>query len=102
MLGQVFHHIAGILVQQRVVLHDEEAVVVLLQDGHELEDGKCAAHIHFSDVTIQSAEDAGVVSAGEEDLVALQVEVWLFRASASISTGATKTLNVGGTEFDFP
>jgi hypothetical protein len=26
------------------VLHDQEAVVVLLLDGHELEDGKGAAH----------------------------------------------------------
>jgi hypothetical protein len=26
------------------VLHDQEAVVVLLQDGHELEDGEGAAH----------------------------------------------------------
>ena len=48
----------GILVEQRVVLHDQEAVVVLLQDGHELEDGE---------VAVQPAEDAGVVAAEEGD-----------------------------------
>ena len=49
--------------------------MVLLQDGHELEDGKGPAHIQLCDIAIQSAEDAGVVAADEEDLVALQVEV---------------------------
>jgi len=44
-LGQVLHHLSGILVKERVVLDDQEAVVVLLQDGHELEDGEGAAHI---------------------------------------------------------
>ena len=38
-------------VEQRVVLHDQEAVVVLLQDGHELEDdkatsGRCCGQLH--------------------------------------------------------
>jgi len=41
-LGQVLHHLPGILVEHRVMLHDQEAVVVLFQDGHKLEDGKGA------------------------------------------------------------
>ncbi len=63
------------LVEQRVVLHDQEAEVVFLQDGHELEDGKGAAHIQLGDVSIQLAEDAGVVAADEDGLVALQFRV---------------------------
>ena len=39
-LGQVLLHLPGILVEQRVMLHYQEAVVVLLQDGHELEAGR--------------------------------------------------------------
>ena len=88
------------------MLHDQEAVVVLLQDGHELEDCKGAAHFQGGEVAVQPAEDARVVAADEEDLVALQFR-WLLRASASISTGAMRTLNGlgeqgdGGEEFDF-
>jgi hypothetical protein len=74
-LGQVLHHLSGILVEQRVMLYYQEAVVVLLQDGHELEDGEGAAYFQFRDVSVQSAEDAGVVTADEEDLVALQFQV---------------------------
>ena len=43
-LGQVLHHSPlGILVEQRVMLYDQEAVVVLLLDSHELEEGVGAA-----------------------------------------------------------
>ena len=76
MLGQVAHHLLGVLVELGVsVLHDQEAVVVLLQDGHELEEGVGPAHIQLSDVAVQPAEDAGVVAADEEDPVALQFRV---------------------------
>ena len=34
----------GILVGQGIMLHDQEAVVVLLQDGHKLED--CYVNVH--------------------------------------------------------
>jgi hypothetical protein len=44
------------------VLHYQEAVVVLLLDGHELKDCEGAAHLQFCEVAIQSAEDAGVVA----------------------------------------
>ena len=72
-LGQVLHHsLLGILVVQRVMLHDQEAVVFLFQYGHELENGKGAALFKFRDVAVQPGEDAGVVAADEEDLVTLQ------------------------------
>jgi hypothetical protein len=74
-LVQVRHHFPGILVEQGIMLHDQEAVEVLLQDGHELEDCESSAHLQLSDVAIQPAEDAGVVAADEEDLVALQFQV---------------------------
>lgn len=57
------------------MLHDQEAVVVLLQYGHELEGGEGPAHIQLGDVPVQPAEDAGVVAADEEDLIALQFGV---------------------------
>ena len=77
------------------MLHDQEAVVVLLQDGHELEDCEGAADLQLREVAIQPAEDAGVVAADVEDLVALQVQVAV-QGSVSISTGATRTLKVSG------
>ena len=57
------------------MLHDQEAMVVLLQDGHKLEDSKGAAHFQLREVAIQPIEDAGVVATDEEDLVALQFQV---------------------------
>jgi hypothetical protein len=50
-------------------------MVVLLQDGHELEGGEGAAHLQRDKAAIQPGEDAGVVAGDEEDLVALQIEV---------------------------
>ena len=41
-LGHVLHHHVGILVENGIVLHDQEAMVVRLQDSHELEDGEGA------------------------------------------------------------
>ena len=35
-LGNVLDHVPGILVEHGIMLHDQEAMVVLLQDGHEL------------------------------------------------------------------
>lgn len=57
------------------MLHDQKAVVVLLQYGHELEGGEGSAHFQLGDVPVQPAEDAGVVAADEEDLIALQFRV---------------------------
>ena len=74
-LGHIIHYLSGVLVEQGVMLHDQEAVVVLFQDGHELERGEGPAHIQLVNVAVQAAEDAGVVAADEEDLVALQFQV---------------------------
>jgi hypothetical protein len=57
------------------VLHDQEAVVILLKDGHQLEAGKGPPYIQFGDIAVQTAKDTGVVSADEEDSVELKVEV---------------------------
>jgi hypothetical protein len=53
-LGHVLDHLLGILVELRVVLHDQEAVVVLLQDGHELEGIEGTAYIQLGEVAVQS------------------------------------------------
>jgi hypothetical protein len=47
---------------------NQEAVVVLLQYGHELGEGVGPAHIQLGDIAVQPAEDVGVVAADEEDL----------------------------------
>lgn len=58
--------------EQLVMLHDQKAEEVLLQDGHELVEGVGAAHIQLGDVSVQPAENARVVAPDREDLVALQ------------------------------
>ena len=88
------------------MLHDQEAVVVLLQDGHELEDGEGAAYFQFRDVSVQSAEDAGVVTADEEDLVALQFQVAVQGAGHHLHGGDEDAEGLGEQgdgreEFDF-
>ena len=51
-LGQVAHHLLGVLVEQGVMLHDQEAVVILLQYGHELKGGEGPAHVQLGDVPV--------------------------------------------------
>ncbi len=75
MLCHILDHVLGVLIEQRVVFQDEEAVMVLFQNGHKLEAGKGPTHIHLSDIAVQTAEDAGIIAANEEDFVPLQVEV---------------------------
>ena len=67
-LGQVLHYFLRILVKHGIVLHDQEAVVVIHQDGHELEGGVGAAHFQGGVAVIQPAEGAGVVAADKEEL----------------------------------
>ena len=62
------------------MLHDQEAMVVLLQDGHELEGCEGAPDFQLGEFTIQSTEDARVVAADVENLVTLQIEVAVQRA----------------------
>ena len=69
-LGHVLHHLSGILVEHGILLRDQEAVVVLPQNSHELEDGVGAAHFQIGEVAIQPAENARVVAADIEDLLA--------------------------------
>jgi len=61
--------------------------VVLLQDGHELEEGVGAAHFQFREVTVQTIQDARVVAADEEDLVALQFQVAIEGAGQHLHGG---------------
>ena len=57
------------------MLHDQEAVVILFQDGHELEGRKGPSDLQIGEVAIQTAEDARVVATDVEDLVTLQFQV---------------------------
>jgi hypothetical protein len=104
-LAYVFHHLLGILVKHGIVLHDQEAVVVLFKDGHELVDGEGAAHFQFCEIAVQPIEDARVVAADEEDLVALQFKVAIEGAGQQLHGGDEEAVGLweqgdGGEEFD--
>jgi len=77
------------------MLHDQEAVVVLLQYGHELKDGEGAAYFQFREVAVQPAEDAGIVAADEEDLVALQFQVAIEGAGQQLHGGDEEAEGLG-------
>ena len=79
--------------------------MVLLQDGHELEGCEGAAHFQFCEIAVQSIEDAGVVAADEEDLVALQFQVAVQGAGQQLRRGDQDAEGLGeqgdgGEEFD--
>ena len=57
------------------MFNDQERVVVLLQDSHELKGCERPPDIQLREVPIKSAQDARVVSTYIQDLVALQVQV---------------------------
>ena len=57
------------------------------RNGHELEDSEGAAHFQLSDVAVQPIEDAGVVAADKEDLVALQFQVAIEGAGQQLNGG---------------
>jgi hypothetical protein len=54
------------------MLHDQEAMVFILQHGHELEESIGAAHYQRCVVAVQPA---GTAASDEEDLVAPQFEL---------------------------
>ena len=57
------------------MLQDQEGVMVLLQDGHELEGCEGPPDLQLREVTIHPAEDARVVATDEKDLVVLQFQL---------------------------
>ncbi len=80
--------------------------MVLLQDGHDLEDGDGAAHLQFCDIAVQPIEDARVVAADEEDLVALQFQMAIEGAGQQLHGGDEGAVGLGEQgegreEFDF-
>ena len=50
-------------------------MVVLLQDGHELEGCEGSAHFQLREVAIKTAQDTGIVAADEKNLVTLQFQM---------------------------
>jgi hypothetical protein len=57
------------------VFYDQEAVVVFLQDGHELKGREGSTHLQLREVSIQATQDTGIVATDEEDLVSLQFQM---------------------------
>ena len=55
------------------MLHHEETVVVLLQDGHELKEGVGQAHVPLCDVPVQAA---GYATDDKEDLLSKMPSLW--------------------------
>jgi hypothetical protein len=73
-IGNAARHIPGPFVEEGGVLHYQEGVVVLFQDGPELDGGEGPPHYHVHGAAVQPAEDARA-DAGEDDPELLQVEV---------------------------
>jgi hypothetical protein len=76
------------------------------RNGHELEDCEGAAHFQFCEIAVQPIEDAGVVAADEEDLVALQFQVAVECTGQQLHGGDEEAVGLGeqedgGEEFDF-
>ena len=58
-----------------IMLDDDQAVVSLFEDSHELEGGEAASDFQFGESTMQPAENARRVACNKENLVTLQVQV---------------------------
>jgi hypothetical protein len=87
-LGQVLHHFSGILLEQRVVLHDQKLWWFSSRMVMSWKTVKARRTSSYCEVAIQSIEDAGVVAADKEDLVALQFQVAIEGAGHHIHWGA--------------
>jgi len=74
-LGNAARHIPGSFVELGVVLHYQEGVVILLQDGHDLERGEASSHLQLRKRAMELAQDAGEITRYVEDLESLQVWV---------------------------
>ncbi len=57
------------------MLDDDDRVVGLLQDGHELEACEASSDLQGLEAAVQLAQDGRVVAADIEDLEVLQVQV---------------------------
>jgi hypothetical protein len=74
-LGNAARHIPGPLVEQGVVPHYQEGVVVLFQDGPELDGGEGPPHYQLDRAAVQPAEDARADAGDKEDPELLKVWV---------------------------
>ena len=57
------------------MLDNDQAVVSLFEDGHELEGGEATSDFQFGESTMHPAENARVVARNKENLITLQVQV---------------------------
>ena len=58
-------------IEQGIMLHDHEAMMILFEDSHELEAGEGSTDLELGKVMIQVAEYARVVATDVERLVKL-------------------------------
>ena len=88
------------------MLHYQERVVVLLQDGPELDGGEGPPHAQLDRAAVQSAEDAGANAGDKEDPELLQVGVAVKGPGQHLLRGDKHAERLveqgdGGQEFDF-
>ena len=74
-MRDVLGHLSGVIVEERVMLDENQRMVGLLQDGHELEDGKSPADFQGLKPAVQPGKDGGGVAGDVEHLEPLQVKV---------------------------
>jgi hypothetical protein len=105
-LGNAARHISGPFVGLRVVLHYQELVVVLLQDGPELDGCEGLPHYQVHGAPVQLAEDARADAGDEDDLERLQVGVAVEGLGQNFLGGDKHAQRLGeqgdgGQEFEF-
>ena len=74
-MGDVLGQLFGVLVEERVMLDENQRMVGLLQDGHELEDGKSPADFQCLKPAVQPGKDGRGIAGDVEHLEPLQVQV---------------------------
>ncbi len=57
------------------MLDDQKCMLILIQDGHQLERGESSPNIHLGEIAVKATEDAGIVASYEADPVTLQFKV---------------------------
>jgi len=74
-LGNMARHIPGPFIEQGVVLHYPDGVVVLIQDSPELNGGEGSPHNQLDRAAVQPGEDARADAGDKEGPELLQVGV---------------------------
>ncbi len=71
----MLNHLCGVFVELRVVLNDNDRVVGLLQDRHELEDREGPADLQGLKSAVQLGQNTGIVAGDIKHPKPLQIQI---------------------------